>query len=901
MASKLVIVESPAKAKTINKYLGDDYTVIASFGHIRDLLPKDGAVRPDEDFAMDWAVSDRAGKAISDITNKTKQAKDIYLATDPDREGEAIAWHIREVLNSKNALAGKQLHRVTFNEITRQTVQEAIAHPRTLDQPLIDAYMARRALDFLVGFCLSPVLWRKLPGSKSAGRVQSVALRLICERESEIEKFKPQEFWSIAAIFRTADGQTFPARLTHLNGKKLDKFSFKNQAEAEAAVAAVETLAYQVTEIEKRQLRRNPAPPFTTSTLQQAASHQLGFGATRTMRLAQQLYEGVDVDGDTVGLITYMRTDGVSLSQEAITAARKVIGNAYGQQYLPSEPRLYKSSAKNAQEAHEAIRPTDLARRPEMVASALDADQYKLYSLIWQRTMASQMASAVLDQVSADIAGDTSKAMFRAVGTTTVFDGYQRVWQEAEDDDKTADGDEDDGRTKLPALTQQQKLARDKTLSDQHFTQPPPRYSEASLVKKLEELGIGRPSTYASIMQVLQDRTYVTLDKKRFVPEDRGRIVTAFLENFFGHYVEYDFTADLENKLDDISSGAINWKQVLREFWQGFSSAIDGTKDLKISDVIDALDEALGPHFFPLHEDGTDPRKCGACADGRMGLKLGKFGAFIGCSNYPACRNTRPLAISEAGDGQSAQLSGPRDLGSDPASGMMVTVRVGPYGPYVQLGEKAPDAPKAKKPRKKKAKAGEAVATETADPVVEAPKVKRVSLLKGMDATTLDFDTALKLLSLPRSLGTHPETGEPVQAGVGRFGPYLKHGAKFVTLPADDDVLSIGLNRACIVIAEKAANAGTRFGRAAAPGKAVGNHPSDGKPITLHSGKYGQYLKHGKLNATLPKDVDADTLTIEQAVDILAKRAEKAGGRGGKKPTAPKTTKEKPAKKAKKG
>ncbi|HAX90610.1 MAG TPA: type I DNA topoisomerase, partial [Rhodospirillaceae bacterium] len=602
------MVESPAKAKTINKYLGSDYVVVASFGHIRDLPPKDGSVRPDEDFAMDWQLGDRAKKPVDEIASIAKGADAIYLASDPDREGEAIAWHVHEILKEKKLVKTTPVHRITFNEITKNTVLDAIAHPREIDQNLVDAYMARRALDYLVGFSLSPVLWRKLPGSKSAGRVQSVALRLICERESEIEAFKPQEFWTLEGLFKTQNGGVLPAHLTHLNGKKLDKFAIGNEAEATATLAILNQLKYHVGSIEKKQSKRNPYPPFTTSTLQQEASRKLGLGATRTMRIAQALYEGVDIGGETVGLITYMRTDGVSISTEAVMAARDVIAEDFGKDFVASSPRMYKSTAKNAQEAHEAIRPTDLRRRPQQVAKYLDADGLRLYTLIWQRTMACQMASAVLDQVAVDIIDGSNKATFRATGSTVVFDGWFKVYQDTRDEDAA---EQDDENRRLPPVNEKDPLEKQEIKPDQHFTQPPPRYGEASLVKRLEELGIGRPSTYASIMQVLQDRNYVVLDKKRFVPEDRGRIVTAFLENYFSTYVQYDFTADLEEKLDEISGGSLPWKNVMHGFWTDFTNAIAATKDLKVSDVIDALDEALGPHFFPLREDGSDPRVCG--------------------------------------------------------------------------------------------------------------------------------------------------------------------------------------------------------------------------------------------------------------------------------------------------
>ncbi|HEY3587316.1 MAG TPA: type I DNA topoisomerase, partial [Myxococcaceae bacterium] len=642
----VVIVESPAKAKTINKYLGKDFTVLASYGHVRDLPAKDGSVRPEDGFSMSWEIADRADKRLKEIAQAVKGADHLYLATDPDREGEAISWHVREVLRQRKALAGVDVKRVVFNEVTKAAVQDAFRHPREINKELVDAYLARRALDYLVGFTLSPVLWRKLPGSRSAGRVQSVALRLICEREAEIEVFKPREFWSVEVEFRTSDGQSFTARLTHLDGKRLDKFDLDSEEKAKAAVAAIlAEPGFTVASVEKKQVRRHPPAPFTTSTLQQEASRKLGFGAQRTMRTAQRLYEGVDVGGETVGLITYMRTDGVTLSGEAITAARKLIEQSYGPQYRPESPRVYKSTAKNAQEAHEAIRPTDLFRRPEQVVRHLHPDERGLYDLIWKRAVASQMESALLDQVAVDIAGPSNRTVLRATGSTIVFDGFLTLYHEDRDDEE-----EDEENRRLPPLAEHAALGRGEVTPAQHFTQPPPRYSEASLVKKLEELGIGRPSTYASIIQVLQDRNYVRLDKKRFLPEDRGRLVTAFLSEFFKRYVEYDFTADLENQLDDVSGGRVAWKKVLEDFWRDFSAAVAGTKDLSITQVLEALDEDLGPHFFPATADGRDPRLCPGCNVGRLNLRLGKFGAFIGCSNYPECRYTRPLTL-ENGDG----------------------------------------------------------------------------------------------------------------------------------------------------------------------------------------------------------------------------------------------------------
>jgi DNA topoisomerase-1 len=927
VSHKLVIVESPAKAKTINKYLGSDYTVLASYGHIRDLPPKDGSVRPDEDFAMDWALGDRAEKPVNEITRAVKNADTVYLASDPDREGEAIAWHILEVLRAKGLDKKASIKRVTFNEITKKTVTDAIAHPREIDQDLVDAYMARRALDYLVGFSLSPVLWRKLPGAKSAGRVQSVALRLICERESEIEKFKAQEFWTINAVFTTGTNLNVPAHLTHLNGSRLDKFALQTEAEAQAALSLLGQLSYKVGSVEKKQTRRNPYPPFTTSTIQQEASRKLGMGATRTMRAAQNLYEGADIGGETVGLITYMRTDGVALSMDAIMAARDVIAQDFGANFVPDSPRIYKTTAKNAQEAHEAIRPTDMRRRPEQVAKYIGGEQLALYTLIWQRTMASQMASAVLDQVSVDIVGTpnsppprgegqggggaakTAPATFRATGSVVVFDGWLKVYQESTDDDKKVD-DDGYGNTRLPPLNESDALNKKEIKPEQHFTQPPPRYSEASLVKRLEELGIGRPSTYASIMQVLQDRDYVTLDKKRFIPEDRGRIVTTFLENFFKEYVEYDFTADLETKLDEISGGRLAWKKVLREFWTGFSKAIGGTKDLKISDVIDALDNVLAPHFFPPSADGTDPRVCTRCGTGRIGLKLGKFGAFLGCSNYPTCRNTRPLAVAGSIEAQ-AQMA-PRDLGKDPKTGLPISARVGPYGAYVQMDpavvadavpeEKNPPSPSASDTLRRDKKGSGA--TRKKKKKDDAPKPKRVSLPKGMDPNLIDLNTAVRLLELPREVGKHPESGHMITAGIGRFGSYLKMGSQYKNLTPDDDVLTIGLNRAVVLIAEPSKG---RFGGGASQGKQLGEHPDDKKPITLNKGRFGPYVKWGKVMATVTKGYDPEELTLPQALEIIAAKIAKGpstgfGGKGKKaaKEKEPKTVKAKKSAKGKK-
>ena len=865
----VVVVESPAKAKTINRYLGPDYTVLASYGHVRDLPPKDGSVRPDEDFAMSWAVQPKADARMEAIAAALEGADNLVLATDPDREGEAISWHVLELLRERGALDGKSVKRVVFNEITKTAILEAMAHPRELDQPLIEAYLARRALDYLVGFTLSPVLWRKLPGSRSAGRVQSVALRLICEREAEIELFTAREYWTVEAGFAVGDAGGFTARMTYLKGDKLGKYDLPDEAVAKTAVAAIEASrsAFSVAKVERKDSRRNPQAPFITSTLQQEASRKLGFTTRRTMQIAQRLYEGIDIGGEVVGLITYMRTDSVNLANEAVSTARNLIESDYGKDYVPEQPRVHRSSARNAQEAHEAIRPTDMRRRPEQVRDRLEGEQFRLYELIWKRAVASQMASARLEQVGVDVA-DSIGTQLRATGSVITFPGFLKLYQEGHDD-LPADS-EDEGRV-LPPVKEGDRLNLGEIKPEQHFTQPPPRYTEASLVKKLEELSIGRPSTYASIISVLQERNYVLLDAKRFIPEDRGRVVTAFLTTYFQHYVEYEFTAKLEELLDEIAAGRANWRGFLGDFWRDFDAAVNGTKDLTITNVIDALDEDLGPHFFPSKEDGVDPRKCPGCSEGRLGLKLGKFGAFIGCSNYPECRFTKKLAVAGNGDdeAETALAMGPIELGADPKGAGAVTVRKGPYGPYIQLSEAVPK---------------------------QKEKPKRVAVPKGMSPTDVTLDIALGLLALPREVGAHPEDGKTVLAGIGRFGPYVQHEKKYASIPADEDVLAIGLNRAVDLLA----NAKTRGAPSA--GKPVGDHPADGKPVTLHSGRYGPYVKHGKVNATIPSDRDPETLTLDDAVALLTARAAKAGvakKAPKKKAPAKKAAKKKTAKKKK--
>ena len=861
----VVVVESPAKAKTINKYLGPGYTVLASYGHVRDLPSKDGSVQPDEDFRMIWQVDPKAEKNLKAIADALEGADHLYLATDPDREGEAISWHVQEILNQRKVLDDVDVKRVVFHEVTKSAVLDALNHPRELNQELVDAYLARRALDYLVGFSLSPVLWRKLPGSRSAGRVQSVALRLICEREAEIEIFKPQEYWTVDVGFATADGKAVPARLTHLDGRKLDRYDLGDEAAATAAVAEIEKHRYTVKSVDRKTVNRRAAPPFTTSTLQQEASRKLGFGTTRTMRTAQRLYEGVDIGGETVGLITYMRTDSVNLAQEAIVGVRAVIGQEYGHKYLPETPNTYRNRSKNAQEAHEAIRPTDFSRMPERVRGHLGDDERKLYELIWKRAVASQMEAAVMEQVAVDMASPDGNVVLRANGSVVKFDGFLRLYQEGQDERASAAAEDDaegsPGDRILPPMSEGDALDRGAVTPEQHFTKPPPRYTEASLVKKLEELGIGRPSTYASILQVLQDRDYVTLESRRFIPHDRGRMVTAFLTEFFRRYVEYNFTADLEDRLDDVSKGDIDWRSLLRDFWKAFSAALEGTQELRITDVINKLDEELGPHFFPPREDGSDPRRCPACGTGRLGLKLGRNGGFIGCSNYPECGFTTALAVMDGREDEGAAFTGPKELGIDPETGLPVTMRKGPYGIYVQLGE-------AEKGSKQ--------------------KPRRQSLLRGMTPSDVDLEVALKLLSLPREVGPHPESGEMILAGVGRFGPYLKMGDRYCKLGPDDDVLTVGLNRAVTVIAETPAR-----GAPKTAGKTIGDHPDDGKPIELRAGRYGPYVKHGKINASLPKDMDPDSLTVELAVELIAARAEKAGVKGKAKKKAKKAASKK--------
>ncbi|MBN9343572.1 MAG: DNA topoisomerase I [Caedibacter sp. 38-128] len=782
---KVVVVESPSKAKTINKYLGPDYKVLASYGHIRDLPSRNGSVDPEKKFNMVWEVDDKAERHINEILKSLKGADQLLLATDPDREGEAISWHVKEVLDQKKALINVDVKRVVFYEVTKKAILEAVKQPRSLNQELIEAYLARRALDYLVGFTLSPILWRKLPGSRSAGRVQSVALRLTTEREDEIEAFRSQEYWTISAEFLGQPQKQLRARLTHLEGKKLDKFDLSDQSRAQVAQTEIEKHLYKVLEVEKKQAKRHPSPPFTTSTLQQEASRKLGFSAKKTMQLAQHLYEGFEVGGETVGLITYMRTDSVNLAQEALFAVRDLIKQQYGSSYCPEAPRAYKSKAKNAQEAHEAIRPTDLTRAPNMLKSVLDADHFKLYELIWKRTIASQMESALLDQVGVDIANPSKEIILRATGSTIAFDGYLKVYEEGKDDEAS------EQEQILPPLVQGEDLKLQAVHPEQHFTQPPPRYTEASLVKKLEELGIGRPSTYASIISTLIDRKYVVLEKKRLKPEPLGRLVTAFLKNYFAKYIEYDFTAHLEEELDEISMGKLSWFKVLEDFWKQFYATVEQASPLKIADVITQLEKDLEKLIF-IPMDGTDdPRQCPQCKEGKLNLKLGKWGAFVGCSNYPTCGFTRKLSGAlkeeEVQAGESAEKEAPKNmfepktLGTDPVSKAVVSLRKGPYGFYLQWDGEEQLVSKPTKGKGKKA---------------DIAKPKRVAIPKGRAAESITLEDALALGALPRTVGTHPETGKPITAAIGRFGPYVKHESTFKSIGKEDDVLTVTLARA---------------------------------------------------------------------------------------------------------
>ncbi|WP_137133034.1 type I DNA topoisomerase [Rhizobium sp. FY34] len=861
----VVVVESPAKAKTINKYLGPGYKVLASFGHVRDLPAKDGSVLPDQDFEMSWEVDGASAKRMKEIADAVKNSDGLFLATDPDREGEAISWHVLDLLKKKKVIGDKPVKRVVFNAITKKAVLDAMANPRDIDTPLVDAYLARRALDYLVGFNLSPVLWRKLPGARSAGRVQSVSLRLVCDRETEIERFVPEEYWNLSALLKTPRGDEFEAKLVSADGKRLAARGVKNGEDAGRLKALLEAAAYTVESVEAKPVKRNPGPPFTTSTLQQAASSNLGFSASRTMQVAQRLYEGVDIGGETVGLITYMRTDGVQMAPEAIDAARSAINGQFGPRYLPEKARFYSTKAKNAQEAHEAIRPTDFNRTPEKVRRFLEGDQLRLYELIWKRGIASQMASAEMERTTVEILAESGagRAGLRAVGSVVRFDGFLAAYVDQREE---GDGAEDDEDGRLPEINAREKLDKKKVSSSQHFTEPPPRYSEASLIKKMEELGIGRPSTYAATLKTLSDREYIVIDKRKLVPHSKGRLVTAFLESFFTKYVEYDFTADLEEKLDRISSGELNWKQVLREFWDDFFAQIEDTKELRVTNVLDALNEALAPLVFPKREDGSDPRICQVCGTGNLSLKLGKYGAFVGCSNYPDCNFTRQLSA----DGTEADTSGlnePKALGADPMTGEQLTLRSGRFGPYIQRGD--------------------------------GKEAKRSSLPKGWKPEDIDHEKALALINLPRDVGQHPETAKMISAGLGRYGPFLLHDGTYANLDSIEDVFTVGLNRAVTVLAEKQSKGPGRGRTAVAALKELGEHPSGGA-MTVREGKYGPYVNWGKINATLPKGKDPQSVSVEDALAMISEKAGKAPAAKGKK-AAPKAAAKTAAKAASDG
>jgi len=846
---KLVVVESPAKAKTIEKYLGPGYRVLASYGHVRDLPPKDGSVDPDDGFAMTWETYADKARQLKAIADEAKGAESLILATDPDREGEAISWHVQEVLAKKKLLPA-HVERVTFNAITKSAVLEAMAHPRALDEDLIDAYRARRALDYLVGFTLSPVLWRKLPGAKSAGRVQSVALRLIVDREREIELFRAQEYWSVTATLE-ADGTEFAARLVRYNGDKIDRLTIGDEGTAQAAKKAVEEGRFSVASVETKPLTRNPPPPFTTSTLQQEAARKLGFSASQTMRVAQALYED--------GSITYMRTDGVQMAGEAISAARRAVADRYDAGYVPDKPRHYETKAKNAQEAHEAIRPTDFGRD-----RAGSGDHGRLYELIWKRALASQMASARLERTTADLADGTGRHGLRATGQVVLFPGFLALYEEGRDDpdrssgkNASADAEDEDSR-RLPRLREGDTPAKKGVAAEQHFTQPPPRYSEASLVKRMEELGIGRPSTYAATLQTLKDRDYVRLEKNRFFPEESGRLLTAFLERFFERYVSFDFTAHLEDELDDISGGRAAWQQVLEGFWRDFKPKTAEVMEQKPSEITAALDEFLAPYLFPQKEDGKDPRLCPSCGAGQLGLRGGKYGAFVACSNYPECKFTR--RFGQAGEG--GEDSGPQVLGTDPDSALAVTLRTGRFGPYFQLGE--------------------------------GKEAKRASLPKDVPGAEADLEVALRLLSLPRGVGDHPETGKPITASIGRYGPYLAHDGKYAKLGSTAEVFEVGMNAAVAKLADAASGGGRKAG-GREPLKILGAHPRTELEIKLMEGRFGPYVTDGTTNATLPKSLAPEELTLEEAAQLIDERAARGPapkkGRGRRAPAKKKGSK----------
>ena len=840
----LVIVESPAKAKTINKYLGKDYTVLASYGHIRDLPSKNGSVDPENDFKMIWEVDSFSKKYLKEITELAKDSRKIILATDPDREGEAIAWHVKEFLNEKKILKDKKVERVVFNEITKKAVTNGIDNPRQIEPQLVNAYMARRALDYLVGFNISPILWTKLPGSKSAGRVQSVALRLLTEREHEIEIFKPEEFWSLNTIFKTKTESKINSNIFQLDEKKIEKFSFKNKDEINKAVKSIKEKNYEVTDITSKIFTRNPSGPFTTSTLQQTASSKLGFGASRTMQIAQRLYQGIDIEGDTIGLITYMRTDGTNISKDAIETFRNYIKINFGKNYLPENPLNYSGKkAKNAQEAHEAIRPTEISRNPENLKKYLSTDQFKMYNLIWSRALCSQMESAKFDRKTITITSTDKKNIFKATGSVINFDGYLKL---------TNIEDNNYEEEKILPNVEKGKIELYEFKDEQHFTQPPPRYSEASLVKKLEELGIGRPSTYASIISVISNRGYADINNKRFFPTDRGKLLSAFLEKLFAKYVDYDFTAKLEDQLDDITSGKENWIKVLENFWKDFNSNVSIVKEKRTREVLDLLNESLGSLIFEVDKDGKINRKCQLCSSGELSLKNSfRGGAFIGCSNFPECKFTRPLSKSKAAE--QSTLIEPKLIGKN-ENGKNIYLKNGRFGPYLQY-EKEPEGEiKSKKKSKTKNK---------------DDNLKNVSIPKGLELESINLDKAKFLCSLPISLGKNPENDKDITVHVGRFGPYLKCENKSARIENVDELFTIGLNRAITLIAE------------AKPGrissmliKDLGEHPEDKKPIRVMKGQYGPYIKYKSLNATIPEEKDPLELSIEEALILIEKRKE---------------------------
>ncbi len=840
----LVIVESPAKAKTINKYLGTNYTVLASYGHIRDLPSKNGSVDPENSFKMIWEVDSFSKKYLKEITDTAKNSEKIILATDPDREGEAIAWHVKEFLNEKKLLKDKKIERVVFNEITKKAVTNGIDNPRNIENELVDAYMARRALDYLVGFNISPILWTKLPGSKSAGRVQSVALRLLTEREHEIEIFKPEEFWTLNLNFLTKENLNINTSITQLDGKKIEKFSFRNKVDINNALDLIKNKKYNITDITSKIYTRNPLGPFTTSTLQQTSSSKLGFGASRTMQIAQRLYQGIDIDGETVGLITYMRTDGTNISKEAVTTFRNFITQNYGETYLPPSPLNYSGKkAKNAQEAHEAIRPTEITRVPEEMKKYLSSDQYKLYNLIWSRSLSSQMESAKFDRKTITIVSEDNKNICKASGSTLKFDGFLKVSRLDENkDDENILPDVDKGNVEFKDH-----------IDEQHFTQPPPRYSEASLVKKLEELGIGRPSTYASIISVISNRGYADIENKRFFPTDRGKLLSAFLEKLFSKYVDYDFTAKMEDQLDDITAGKENWIKVLEEFWRDFNLNVADVKEKRTREVLDMLNESLGSLIFEVDKDGKINRKCKLCNNGQLSLKNSfRGGAFIGCSNYPDCKFTRPLSKSKAA--QQLTLAEPKLIGQND-SGKDIYLKNGRFGPYLQYEKEFDDVVETKKKKKKLKK--------------DENNFKNVSIPKGIDIKSIDLERAKYLCSLPISLGKNPDNDKDIIVNVGRFGPYLKCENKSARLENVEEIFSIGLNRAVTLIAE------AKPGRISSSLiKDLGEHPEDKKPVRIMKGQYGPYIKYKSLNATIPEEKDPIELTMEEALILIEKRKE---------------------------